>query len=81
MKIVDVIENHERQDERRFDEISHSLNFMKDNHLAHIERDVKNMSDTLIKVVTNVGWITKLLMALIIPMLGGFIAAVYALLT
>lgn len=73
--------SHEIEDERRFGTIETALNLIKDNHLAHIEKDMGRMSEKQAETRTDMKWVIRLLLAMLIPMIGGFVGLVYQLVT
>lgn len=66
-KFGDAIKNHEAQDERRFSDISRSLNDLSegqrritDNHLAHIEKDVAKLSENHVSMSERIAGLYKI---------------------
>lgn len=68
------LEDHMKQDENSLGLIFEEIRVIKENHLAHIEPSVASIQ-------TDVSWLKNYLSMLVVPIVGGFITALYALIT
>ncbi len=79
--VKNAIDTHMKDDERRFNEITHMLLIMKDNHLAHIETDLASLKIHQAISGERDKWLVRLLMGLILPVIGGFVGIIYQVIT
>ena len=51
-----------KSDDQRFSDIGADIRSIKDNHLAHIEKSLSDMSKDLTRNTTDTGWLKWLFM-------------------
>ena len=74
--LLDLIEKHTEQDDRRFESIENKLDVIKDNHLAHVQKDMAEQSVNITKVTTNVDWLLRYHWIVATAAIGALIAGV-----
>jgi len=79
-KIAQAFESHTKLDDERFTAIQNTLNLIKENHLAHIEKSLNNIENDFIKVKTNQEWQLKFFWIIAAGVLGALVTAISTLL-
>jgi hypothetical protein len=79
-KIAQAFESHTKLDDERFGAIQNTLNLIKENHLAHIEKSLNNIENDFIKVKTNQEWLTRFFWIVVTGVCGSLITTIFALL-
>ena len=64
----------------RFDNIGKTLDTIKDNHLAHIEKSMNGIENSHIELKTNTEWLLRFFWIIATASIGGLITSVFTLL-
>ena len=66
--------NQAQQNTQDIQDIKHSIDTIKNNHLAHIEKDMARMDKTIEKMDNRIWWVLGLLVAgILIPVIKGML--------
>lgn len=79
-KFETLLKEHTDQEEKKFDSINNTLEKIKDNHLAHIEKSMADMSSSHTEMKTNLSWLLKFFWLIMASSIGGLITSLFTLL-
>jgi hypothetical protein len=79
-KLQEAFSHHSKMDDERFQGLQTTLNIIKDNHLAHIEKSLNKIENDFIAVKTNQEWQLKFFWIIATGVLGALVTAVATLL-
>ena len=83
-KIDNLKENfndHRGEDRRDFGEIRGILKDMKENHLAHLQNDSAVLREETARQTADIDWMKRILWLFLVPIMGGFIAQIYSIIS
>ena len=75
------LEEHMDSDEKALGRIEEQLRRFEDNHLAHIEPNIASLQVDIASIRSDVNWLMKIVLALIVPVIGGFVGIIYQVIT
>lgn len=75
--LKELLDNHIVADGKKFDAINETLKYIKENHLAHIEKSMGAIENSHIELKTNTEWLLKFFWIIAGASVGGLVTSIF----
>ena len=80
-KFEQQLKEHTLEEEKKFDDICNTLEKIKDNHLAHIEKNITDINLTHTEMKTDLAWLLKFFWLIMGSSIGALVTSVFNLIS
>lgn len=80
-KYETLLKEHTEQEEKKFEQITTILDKIKDNHLAHMEKNMSEMNSSYTEMKTNLSWLLKFFWLIMASSVGALVTSVFNLIS